>query len=169
MAISLFLQVIGMNSRAYYSPYCHGWENPPVSVGKGPEPQLFLGDLPQARKAQGLDHEEKDDERAEEDQRQVGHQPRGKGEAERSLDRGGRKIHEDRQEHDEGGAEERTEDAADAADDDHEEDSEGKIELESRRFDRAQIGKRVKRAGHAAIKGADGKREELGFHHRDSH
>src|SRR5258705_504418 len=31
MAISLFLQVIGMNSRAYYSPYCHGWENPPVS------------------------------------------------------------------------------------------------------------------------------------------
>ncbi len=27
MAISLFLQVIGMNSRAYYSPNCRAWEN----------------------------------------------------------------------------------------------------------------------------------------------
>src|SRR5882762_1480319 len=112
MAISLFLEVIGMNSRTYYSPNRHGWENPAGSVGEGPEPQLFLGDLPQARKAQGFEDEEKDDERAEQDQGQVGHQPRGKGEAERALDRGGRKVHEDRQEHDEGGAEERTEDAA---------------------------------------------------------
>jgi hypothetical protein len=41
--------------------------------------------LPQARQAQRFDHEEKDDERAEQDQGQVGHQPRGKGEAERAL------------------------------------------------------------------------------------
>src|SRR6266852_8574612 len=157
-----------MNSRAYYSPNCHEWENRPGSVGKRPEPQLFLGDLPQARQAQRLDHEEKDDERAEQDQGQVGHQSRGKGEAERALDRGGREVHEDRQEHDEGGAEERSQDAADSADDDHEEDSEGKLELESRRFDRSQIYKRVKRASHATVKGTDGKRKELGFHHRDS-
>src|SRR5882762_11032389 len=83
MAICLFLQVIGMNSRTYYSPNCRGRENPPDSVGEGPEPQLFLGDLPQARKAQRFDGEEKDDERAEQDQGQVGHQPCRKGEAER--------------------------------------------------------------------------------------
>src|SRR5712691_12026066 len=162
MAISLFLQFIGMNSRAYYSPNCRAWENRPGSVRERPQPQLFLGDLPQARKAQRLDDEEKDDERTEQDQGQVGHQPCGKGEAERALDRGGRKVHEDRQEHDEGGAEERSQDAADAADDDHEEDPEGELELESRRFDRAQIRKRVKRAGHTAIKGTDAKGEELG-------
>src|SRR6202162_4471803 len=157
MVISLFLQVIGMNSRAYYSPNCHGWENPPASVGERPEPQLLLGNLPQARKAQRLDDEEKDDERAEQDQGQVGDQPCGKGEAERALDRGSRKVHEDRQEHDEGRAEERSQDAADAADDDNKENPKGKFELESRRFDRAQIRKRVKRAGHAAVKGTDGK------------
>src|SRR5438552_1843658 len=151
MVISLFLQVIGMNSRAYYSRNCGGWENPP-SVGERPEPQLFLGDLPQARKPQRLDDEEKDDERAEQDQSQVRHQPRGKGKTERALDRGGRKVHEDRQQHDEGSAQERTQDAADAADDDHEEDPEGKLELESRRFDRAQIRERVERAGHSTVK-----------------
>src|SRR2546422_681275 len=31
-----------------------------VLVRKRPQPQLFLGDLPQARKAQGLDDEEKE-------------------------------------------------------------------------------------------------------------
>src|SRR6266481_1190557 len=103
-----------------------------VLVREWPEPQLFLGDLPQARKAQRFDDQEKDDERAEQDQGEVGYQPRGKGEAERALDRGGREVHEDRQKHDESRAEERAQDAADPADDDHEEDPEGKIELETR-------------------------------------
>jgi hypothetical protein len=40
-------------------------------VWERPEPQLFLGDLPQARQAQRFDHEEKDDERAEQDQGQA--------------------------------------------------------------------------------------------------
>src|SRR5438477_6828897 len=128
-----------MNSRAYYSPIVAHEKTCPVSMGERPEPQLFLGDLPQARKPQRLDDEEKDDERAEQDQSQVGHEPRGKGKTERALDRSGREVHEDRQQHDEGSAQERTEDAADVADDDHEEDTERKLELESSRFDRAQL------------------------------
>src|SRR6266446_8136266 len=79
-AISLFLQVIGMNSRAYYSPIVVHEKTGPVSVGERPEAQFFLGDLPQACKAQRLDHQEKDDERAEQDQGQVGHQPCRKSE-----------------------------------------------------------------------------------------
>src|SRR6266853_376690 len=74
-----------MNSRAYYSPIVVHEKTGPVSVGERPEAQFFLGDLPQARKAQRLDHQEKDDERAEQDQGQVGHQPCRKSEAERSM------------------------------------------------------------------------------------
>src|SRR5260370_34661481 len=107
-----------------------------------PEPQVFLGDPPQARKAQRFDDQEKDDERAEQDQWQVGYQPCVKGEAERALDRGGRKVHEDRQENDEGRAAERSQAGADGGDDYHEDDPEGALQLDSRRLALALVTQR---------------------------
>src|SRR5687767_8154734 len=43
------------------------------SMRERPQPQLLLGDLPEAGKAVRLDDEEEDDEPAEDDELQVGH------------------------------------------------------------------------------------------------
>src|SRR5215831_985405 len=125
------------------------------SVRKRPEPELLLADLPQAREPERLDREEEHDQRAENDERQVRHQARGQREPEGVLDRVRREIEEDRQEHDEGSAQERPQDAAYPADDDHEEDAERQVELEPGGLDGPQVGERVQRAGDAAIERAD--------------
>jgi hypothetical protein len=65
-----------MNSRPTIAQL-PGRENRPGSVRERPEPQLFLGDLPQARQAQRFDYEEKDDERAKQDQGQASTCTRG--------------------------------------------------------------------------------------------
>src|SRR5687768_7524111 len=90
------------------------------SMRERPQPQLLLGDLPEAGKAVRLDDEEEDDEPAEDDELQVGH--RGV----RDLDSDGvrqpprSEVEEDGKERDEGRPEEAAEDRAHAADDDHE-------------------------------------------------
>src|SRR5712692_5689327 len=95
---------------------------------EGPQAQLFLGDLPEPRQAQGLDDEEKDDQPAEDDELEVGHYGMRDLDAEGVLDRPGRQVEEDRQQRDESGAEEAAEDRAHAADDHHEQDPEGQIQ-----------------------------------------
>src|SRR5438105_13402170 len=45
----------------------------PTLMRKGPEPQLLLGDLPQAGEAIGFDDQEEDDQAAEDDRLRVGH------------------------------------------------------------------------------------------------
>ncbi len=74
-----------------------------------------------------------------------------------------RVIEQDRQQHDEGGAEERAEDAAEAADDDHEQDLERAVDVEGAGLDRARIDEGPHRAGDAAVERADGEGEQLGF------
>src|SRR5256885_12148864 len=72
----------------------------PALMGKRPEPQLFLGDLPQAGETVRLDDQEKDDQAAEDD----GFGIRDHGvrhlHAERVLQPLGSKIEEDRKQGD---------------------------------------------------------------------
>src|SRR5215469_2756066 len=84
----------------------HVYCNAP-SMREGPKAQLLLADLPQARQPMRLDHEKEDDEPAKDHQLDVRHQPRRQGKPQRQLDRMGDRVEEDRQQHDEGGAEER--------------------------------------------------------------
>src|SRR5262245_65343699 len=83
------------------------------SVRKRPQPQLLLGDLPQSREPQGLDDQEEDDEPAEH------HQLDLLLERDRQVEADGvRRVgQEDRHQHDEAGAEEGAEHAAQPADD----------------------------------------------------
>src|SRR5258708_2049843 len=98
---------------------------------EGPQPQLLLADLPEPGEAARLDDEEEYDEAAEDDLLQVGHEIDGDDEAE--LRR--HVLQEDRQQHDEARAQERSQDAAEAADDDHEKDVEGGVDVEGARLD----------------------------------
>src|SRR6266496_5890271 len=91
-----------------------------ASMGERPQPELFLADLPEPGEAVRLDGEEEDDERAEDDHLEVRHEPRGQRDAEHAFERVHDAVEEDRQQRDEGGTHERSENAADAADDDHE-------------------------------------------------
>src|SRR5437763_16306527 len=102
-----------------------------------PEPQLLLADRPKARQAVRLDDQEKDDKRAEDHRLQIGHQ------IDRNLTPGEalRVVEKNRQEHDESGAEERAEDAAESADDDHKQDLERAVDFEGAGLDRARVDK----------------------------
>ena len=107
-----------------------------VSVRERPEAELLLSDLPEPREAVRLDDQEEDDQRAEDDQLEVGRRGSGSRVAGKSacVDH----VQEDRQQHDEGGAEERAEDAAQAADDDDEQDLERAGQIEGLRLDRCR-------------------------------
>src|SRR5438477_7856536 len=86
------------------------------SVREGPQPQFFLADLPEPREAVRLHDQEEDDQRAEHHQLDLLLQ--GDRQSQPQVVRG--VGQEDRDQHDEGGAEERAQDAAEAADDHHE-------------------------------------------------
>ena len=79
-----------------------------------------------------------------------------------------RVVEKDRQEHDEGSAEERTQNAAETANDDHEQDLEGAVDLERAGLDGARVDKGPHRAGDAAVKRAQGKGEQLGAQRADA-
>ncbi len=69
-------------------------------------------------------------------------------------------------EQDEAGAEERSHDGAEAADDDHEQDAERQVDRERRRLDRLQIGEGEQRAADAAVERADREGLQLGAQQR---
>src|SRR5882672_6336294 len=77
------------------------------SVRKRPESELLLPDLPQPRQTERFDDEEEHDQRPEDDQGQVRNQARGQGKPEGMLDRVRGEVQENRQQHDERGAQER--------------------------------------------------------------
>src|SRR5207248_693116 len=95
-------------------------------VRERPEAQLLLGDLPKTREAARLDDEEEDDEPAEDHVLEVGQDIDRDGNAEPQAGA----IEEQRHQCDERGAEERAEDAAETADDHHEEDLERAVDVE---------------------------------------
>src|SRR3546814_9780752 len=68
---------------------------------------------------------------------------------------------QDGQEHDEAGAEERAENAAEAADDDHEQHEERNVDVEGEGLRAAEIEENQSDTGHAHIERADREGEEL--------
>src|SRR5260370_17715527 len=86
------------------------------SMREGTEAQLLLADGPEPRQTVGLDDQKEDDQRAEDHRLQIGHQ------IDRNLQPGEarRVVEKNRQQHNEGGAEERAQDAAEAPQHDNE-------------------------------------------------
>src|SRR5258706_6848901 len=87
-----------------------------ASVRERPEPQLFLADRPEAREPARLHDQEEYDERPEDHEFYV----RDHCSRQRYAEPAGQLVQHQRQDHDEGGAEERSQDRAQAADDHHE-------------------------------------------------
>ena len=105
-----------------------------------------------------FDNQKEDDQRAEDHELDVGDQGRGN----RRIEGQHAGVQQDRQQHDEGGAEEGAENRAQPADDDHEQHLEGAVDLEGQGFHRARIDEGPERAGDADVEGADGEGRELG-------
>ena len=78
-------------------------------------------------------------------------------------------VEHDRQDQDEGGAQERAQDRAEPADDDHEQELEGAVDVEGERLPRTQIDERPQRACDADHEGGNGERRELGVERSDPH
>src|SRR5574340_682690 len=114
-----------------------------VLMGKRPQPQLLLADLPQPRESVRLDDQEEDDEPPEHHQLEIRRQrPRHRHVKRRlqdSVQPLRRHVEADRHQHDERGPEKRAEDAAHAPDDHHEQDPEREIEREAFGLDGAEI------------------------------
>src|SRR3546814_13972037 len=70
-------------------------------------------------------------------------------------------LQHDRRQHDEGGAEERAEDRPEPADDHHEQDLEGAVDVEGQRLPRAEAQEPPHGAGDADHEGADGEGAQL--------
>src|SRR6267142_6023690 len=135
-----------------------------LSVRERPQPQFLLGDLPEPRQPLGFHDQKEDDESAEDHQLdlllQRHRQPH--------PDEMGHVGQEDRHQQDEAGAEERAQDAAEAADDDHEQHEERERDVEGLRLRAAEIKEHELGAGHPAEKGRDGEGEELGAERADA-
>src|SRR5215468_9118736 len=100
------------------------------SVGVGPHSELLFGELPQPRQSVRLDDQEEDDEGTHDHELQVLDGGRVDGDAE-SL---GSRTQEHRQSPDEGCAHERANETAEPADDHHEQDEKGLIDVEALEF-----------------------------------
>eukprot|EP01022_Parablepharisma_sp_SALTPOND_P036534 TRINITY_DN997_c0_g4_i1.p1 TRINITY_DN997_c0_g4~~TRINITY_DN997_c0_g4_i1.p1 ORF type:complete len:1552 (+),score=442.93 TRINITY_DN997_c0_g4_i1:2334-6989(+) len=133
-----------------------------ASVRERPQAQFFLGDLPQPGQSVRLGDEEEDDQRAEHHQLDMRHRGVGERQVQQLGQRWQGVVQEDRQQQDEGRAQEGPEDAAHTADDDHEQDAEGQVQRKAVRFHRAQVAEGVKRTGHATVEGAHRKGRQLG-------
>src|SRR5439155_10404201 len=126
-------------------------------VGKRPEPQLLFGYLPEPRQSVRLDDQKEDDETAEHHQLELLLQGDRQAQA-----HGLRRVREeDRHQYDEGGAEEGSEDRAEAADDHHEQDEEGQRDVEGQRLGTAEVEKDELRARDATVERADAEGEQL--------
>ena len=99
-----------------------------ASIGVRPEPQLLLGGRPKPGKTMRLDDQQIADQRAGDDE----HQQRHGLHRDRNAQRMRHLIKQDRQDQDEGRAEERAEDRAEPADDDHEQQLERAVDVEGR-------------------------------------
>src|SRR3546814_985490 len=112
--------------------------------------------MPEPRQAVRLDDKEEDDQGAEHHEFQV----RDDLDGDLQPEQGWHVAQQDRQQHDEGGAEEGAEDRAETADDDHEQNLERAVDLEGQRLHRARIDEGPEGAGNADVEGADGKGRE---------
>src|SRR5438874_10773699 len=121
--------------------------SPSLSVRKRPEPELFLGDLPQTRESVRLDDQEQDDEAAEHHELDLLLQRDGHGDMQQVR----HVREEDRDQHDEARPEERAEDRAEPADDHHEQHEERQPDVEGQRLGAAEVEEDVLGARHAAV------------------
>src|SRR6266403_3934735 len=127
------------------------------SMGKRPQSQLLLRDLPEPRQPARLDDQEDDDQAAEDHQLDL----LLEGDGQPEPDRVRRVAEEERHQHDEGGAEERAQDTAQAADDHHEEDEKRDADVERQGLRAPEVEEHEPRPGHAAVERADPEGEEL--------
>src|SRR5580704_15798115 len=137
---------------------------PAASMGERPEPQLLLADGPEPRQAVGLNDQKEDDQRAEDHRLQIGHQINWNLEPGKAR----RVVQKNRQQHNEGGAEEGPEDAAEAADDDHEQDLERAVYLKGAGLDRARIDEGPHRPRDTAVERAQGERQQFCLQRADA-
>src|SRR5262245_44744436 len=115
---------------------------PSGSMRKRPKTKLLLRDLPEPREPVRLHDQEEDDETAEDHQLDLLLQGHRDGEA-----HGVRRVREqDRHHHDERRAEERAQDAPQAANDDHEQHEEREVDVEGERLRAAEVEEHVLRA-----------------------
>src|SRR6266576_619788 len=128
------------------------------SIRERPQPHFFLGDLPDPRQPVRLDDQEENDQPAEYHQLEVRPEAAGNVEMQCVVEEGDADAERDRQHDDECASEERSKHGPDAADNDHEKNAEGQVEVVGFRLDGAEIGIGEQRAGHAAIERADGER-----------
>src|SRR5215469_7592982 len=129
-----------------------------------PKPQLLFTDHPQPRQTVRLDDQKENDQGAEDHRLQITH----KVDRYRKTGEAWRVVEKDWQEHDEGSAEERAQDAAETADDNHKQNLERPVDLERAGLDGARIDKGPHRAGDAAVKRAQGKGEQFGAQRADA-
>ena len=115
-----------------------------------------------------LDDQEEHDQGAEDHRFEVRHRGRADLPADHGAQRRQRLVEEDRQQHDEGGAQHAAQDRAQAADDDHEQELEGAVDVEGRRLPRAEIDEGPQRARHADQERRHGEGGELGVHRPDA-
>src|SRR4029434_3364951 len=120
-------------------------------VGKRPQTKLLLGDLPEPRESVRLHDQEEYEYPAEHHELDLLLQRHRHGEAQRV----GRIREEDRYHHDEGGAEERAQDAPQPADDHHEQHEEREVDVEGERLRAAEVEEHVLRARHPAVERRD--------------
>ena len=80
----------------------------------------------------------------------------------------GRVVEENRQQHHETGAEKGAENTPEAADDDHEQDLEGALDVERQRLDARGVDERPERARDADVERADAESEQLGAQRTDA-
>src|SRR3989454_2275171 len=128
------------------------------SMGEWPESQLLLRDLPEPGQAVRLDDQEEEDQSAEDHQLDLLLERNRKPEPDRVR----RVAQDDRNEHDERGAEEGAQDAAPAADDHHEQDEERDADVERQGLGAAEIEEHQLGPGHPAVERADAEGEQLG-------
>src|SRR6266850_7805896 len=127
------------------------------SMRKRPQSQLLFRDLPEPRQSSRLDDQEDDDQSAEHHQLDLLLQR----DREYEADDVGRIAQDDRDQHDECRAEERAQDAPQAADDDHEEDQKRDADVEGQGLGGSEVEKDEPGSGHPAVERADPEGEQL--------
>src|SRR5450830_959326 len=93
-----------------------------------PQAQLLLGNLAQARQPMRLNNQEENDQPAEQHELDMRHRRIGERQVQERRQRWQHVVEEDRQQQDEGRAEEGTKYAADTTNDDHEQDAKRQIQ-----------------------------------------
>src|SRR5206468_4316427 len=135
-----------------------------ASIREGPDAQFLLPDLPESRQSEGLDDQEKNDQGSGDHIGQMFHR-RG---PDRQSERLGGGADDDRQDVDQGRAEERADQATKPADDYHEKQDERLIYIEGLRLRCAEPEEDHHRASDPGDEGGYGEGEELGSQQADA-